>query len=327
MHYKSMLYIYVFEKLQSSLKILFLFVGFSLLFNINLATSQTITQGEGVYDIEGNFYTTFLVYNGQEWMAENLKSKNFSNGDSIPYLQQNLSWQNTNSAAFSYYNSDLNLSSTFGNLYNWFTTIDERNVCPADWHVPTDLEWTDFSDYLGGNGVAGGKMKVQDTLFWKAPNLGATNESFFSALPGGCRYDGGNFANIYSYANWWTGSQLDNQFSWFRSTYFDSDNLIKNYATKNTGYSIRCIKNNVSNLLQNTDKILLRISPNPFYDMVTIESSVLNGTIDIYNSAGILIHTFEPSSKSEQINLDFLDKGLYYVHLKYLNVTQKLIKH
>ncbi|NBX80643.1 MAG: hypothetical protein EBQ94_09770, partial [Flavobacteriales bacterium] len=229
-----MLYIYVFEKLQSSLKILFLFVGFSLLFNINLATSQTITQGEGVYDIEGNFYPTFLVANGQEWMAENLKSKNFSNGDSIPYLQQNLSWQNTNSAAFSYYNSDQNLSSTFGNLYNWFTTIDERNVCPADWHVPTDLEWTDFSDYLGGNGVAGGKMKVQDTLFWKAPNLGATNESFFSALPGGCRYDGGNFANIYSYANWWTGSQLDNQFSWFRSTYFDSDNLIKNYATKNT---------------------------------------------------------------------------------------------
>jgi uncharacterized protein (TIGR02145 family) len=275
--------------------------------------AQFPTSGTGVFDFEGNFYTTIILDNEQEWMAENLKSKVFSNGDSIQNLVQNNAWQVANTAAYSTYNENLINTTVYGTLYNWFVTIDERNVCPSGWHVPSDNEWTDYSDLLGGNGVAGGKMKIQDTLFWKAPNLGATNESLFSGLPAGYRYNGGNFANIEKYAYWWTSTQLDNQFGWYRSTNYLSDNLVKNYETKQAGYSIRCLKNQVISIELKDKDLSFSVSPNPFTENITIKTKEIGKTLLLQNIHGETIKTILLNSTSELIALEHLSKGIYFI--------------
>ena len=298
------------QKLKSNKQIFFFLFQF-FFFSTNF--SQIPIYGEGVFDIEGHNYTTIILENGQEWMAENLKTTRFSNGDSIPHKVENMSWQNSLSAAYSYYNEETELQSIYGNIYNWYVTIDERNVCPIAWHVPTDNEWTNFTDLFGGNGAAGGKMKVQDTLFWKSPNLGATNECLFSGLPAGCRYDGGNFANNEKYAYWWSSTQLDNQLSWFRSASYVSDNLIKNYATKETGYSIRCIKNQPLIIDENQTNLGFTISPNPFTENITIKTKEIGKTLLIQNINGETIETILLDSAVEVFALEYLSEGIYFI--------------
>lgn len=300
---------------------------FSILNFSTLVFAQFPTTGNGIYDYEGNNYQTIILENEQEWMAENLKSKLFSNGDSIQNLNFNNAWQTTNIGAFSVHNENITTSSIYGNLYNWYVTIDERNICPVGWHVPTDNEWTDYSDLLGGNGVAGGKMKLQDTLYWRSPNVGATNESFFSALPAGCRYDGGNYANLYSYAYWWSASQLDNQFSWYRSTFYNSDNLVKNYATKRTGYSIRCVKNQAVNYNKDIEDFSLTIFPNPFQETITINGEISNHLILIFDINGRLAKSHIAHSNTEKIDLQDFENGIYFIQVPALKINQKLIKH
>lgn len=275
--------------------------------------AQFPMSGTGVFDFEGNFYTTIILENEQEWMAENLKSRVFSNGDSVQNLTQNNAWQVANTAAYSAYNESGTISAIYGNLYNWFVTIDERNVCPSGWHVPNDNEWTDYSDLLGGNGVAGGKMKIQDTLFWKAPNLGATNESLFSGLPAGCRYNGGNFANIEKYAYWWTSTQLDNQFGWYRSTNYLSDNLVKNYETKQAGYSIRCLKNQVISIELKDKDLSFSVSPNPFTENITIKTKEIGKTLLLQNIHGETIQIIQLNSVCEVFAFELLTKGIYFI--------------
>jgi len=303
---------------------IFIFLGWVLI-GLNLSFSQISVQGNGVYDTESNYYSTIILNNGQEWMAENLRSKKFSNGDSIPLLNLSSNWQSTSTAAVGDFNNS-SISSQYGNIYNWFATIDERNVCPSGWHVPTDIEWTSFSDALGGNGVAGGKMKLEDTLFWKAPNLGATNESLFSAMPAGCRYDGGNYANIYSYAYWWSATQLDNQFSWYRSAFYNSDNLVKNFATKRTGYSIRCVKNQAVEINNINTNSKLLIYPNPFEETVVISGEIVNQQLLIFDINGRLVKSQQAISNSEIISLVDCEKGIYYLKVPPLGLNYKLIK-
>jgi len=305
------------------IKLQFTFLSFLL---HSFLFCQTPIAGNGIMDIDGNNYNSVIYPNGQEWMTENLKTGRFSNGDEITYSEQSLDWQTLNAAAYSYYNHDESSKNIFGNLYNWFTTIDERNVCPSGWHVPTDNEWTALTDVYGGNGVAGGKMKVEDTLLWQAPNLGATNESLFSALPAGCRYDGGNFSNIEKYSYWWTSTQLDNQFCWYRSAFYNSDNLVKNYTTKTTGFSIRCVKNQLASNDSKINNLELEIFPNPFTDIVTINSSNEIQNLTLTDSRGKIIKTFSLQSENHQLSLQSLESGVYFIVNPKTLSTYRLIK-
>ena len=141
------------------------------------ATSQTVT------DIDGNTYNTVQI-GTQVWMSENLKTSRYRNGGSIPYVVGNSDWQALTTGAWSNYNHDAANDPIYGKLYNWYTTLGDT-LCPAGWGVPTDDEWTTLTTYLGGESVAGGKMKSVGTAYWNDPNTGATNESGFSVLPGG----------------------------------------------------------------------------------------------------------------------------------------------
>jgi uncharacterized protein (TIGR02145 family) len=108
--------------------------------------------------------------------------------------------------------------------------------------VPSDAEWTVLSDYLGGEAVAGGKMKSTGTAYWFTPNTDATNESGFSGLPGGNRSGGGIFDNIVYGGYWWSSSEFNSNFAWFRYLNYDVGDVVRNNDAKAYGYSVRCLR-------------------------------------------------------------------------------------
>ena len=120
-------------------------------------------------------------------MTQNLHVSKFNNGDDIPNIIEGLNWQKTSIPSWVYYKNDIRYDSIFGKLYNWFSVSDLRKLCPTGWHVPSESDWNYLSEHLGGNSVAGGKMKEVGTTSWNSPNTDATNTSLFSALPGGGR--------------------------------------------------------------------------------------------------------------------------------------------
>jgi len=195
-----------------------------------------------VKDYDGNLYTTVKIGN-QVWIAENLKTTHYANGDAIPdgTGAGDISGETDPEYWFAY-NDDLNNVSTYGRLYTWYTVTDPRNVCPDGWHVPSFAEWTQLTDYLGGNSVAGGKMKETGTSHWNSPNTTATNESGFTALPAGSRNYWGVFGSIGNYGNWWTSTEANATDAWFRYLYYDNANESWNYNDKESGYSVRCLR-------------------------------------------------------------------------------------
>lgn len=203
-------------------------------------TFVTTTQ---VYDIDGNTYGT-VVIGTQTWMAENLKVTRFNDGTPIPYITDNAEWSATKSSSFCWYNNDIAYKSKTGAIYSGYVFYSSgKNVCPVNWHVPTDEEWTILTLYLGGEDVAGGKLKKTGTTLWRSPNDYATNESGFSALPGGERNPDASFDRFGASGYYWssTPGTTANSLSY---KYFDYRYpTIANWSIHvGLGYSIRCIK-------------------------------------------------------------------------------------
>jgi len=195
-----------------------------------------------ISDVDGNIYETIRI-GTQVWMAENLKTTKYSNGEDIAYVTGDAEWLALTTGAYCWYNNDEGAyKDTYGALYNWYTTVDVRNVCPSGWHVSTDAEWVTLMNFLGSSNVAGGKLKEFGTTHWNSPNTYATNESNFTALPGGYRYPGGIFDYV-GYKGFWWSSTAAGADAWFWFMQYDSSILYKNYIDNNYGFSVRCIKN------------------------------------------------------------------------------------
>jgi uncharacterized protein (TIGR02145 family) len=211
----------------------------------NTKTNPTSGYGQNISDVEGNSYKT--VYIGtQQWMAENLKVSRYNDGTSIPYVMHHVHWQN-GAEAWVYYNNDSTNNDKFGKLYNWYavssTTNGNKNVCPTGWHVPTDNEWRVLTDYMGGESVAGGKLKEVDTSIWNSPNTDATNSSLFSALPGGNRDYNGTFNAIGISGGWWSTSEYtESHIGWSLGLINNNGNASTSIANKLFGLSVRCLK-------------------------------------------------------------------------------------
>jgi uncharacterized protein (TIGR02145 family) len=211
----------------------------SLNLNINALLPNTIV------DIDGNLYNTINV-GSQTWMKENLKVGKYRNGDIIPNNLLAGQWTTTRSGALTEIS---NPSDNFGKLYNFFAIADSRGLCPLGWHVPSDTEWEILENQLGGSLEAGGKLKTTGTNtagtgYWASPNTGATNSIGFSALPAGCR--GGTAGDIIGapyYAYFWTSDEYGSNRAWHRWLYYSLPECNKFDAPKQSGFSIRCIKN------------------------------------------------------------------------------------
>jgi uncharacterized protein (TIGR02145 family) len=197
-------------------------------------------------DQEGNVYKT-IVIGTQEWMAENLNTSIYRNGDAIPTNLDNAAWQSTTSGAWAYYNNDASYACPYGKLYNWYTCVDARQLCPTGWHVPTDAEWIVLTNYLDGESVAGGKMKTTGTIeaatgLWYSPNVEATNSSGFSGAPGGLRILNGEYGNIGYFGYWWSSSELDSFNAWNHLLDFSFGTAFRNFYNRRKGFSVRCLR-------------------------------------------------------------------------------------
>jgi uncharacterized protein (TIGR02145 family) len=204
-------------------------------------------------DQQGNSYRT-IVIGTQEWMAENLKTSIYRNGDAIAQVNEPTQWALLTTGAWCIYNNNTDFECPYGKLYNWYTVADQRNVCPTGWHVPTDAEWSVLINYLdpsadGGNvypNVAGGKMKsVTLGVSGWYPNEGASNQSGFSALPGGDRQGVntfGQFLNIGGFGRWWSSSENSASDAWIRSLGGSFSTASRVFTGKSNGFSVRCIK-------------------------------------------------------------------------------------
>jgi len=122
------------------------------------------------------------------------------------------------------------------------TSNGNKNVCPTGWHVPTDAEWTVLTDYLGGESVAGGKMKEVGNENWNIPNIAATNTSLFSGLPGGNRNLDGSYNYIGTDGDWWSSTEGSTSNAWTRGLDDVKANASRNYSYKWGGLSVRCLK-------------------------------------------------------------------------------------
>lgn len=194
----------------------------------------------GVEDIDGNKYHSVKI-GAQEWMKENLKTTKYSDGSSIPNITDANDWVNLSIGAYSEYDNNPTNVATYGRLYNLYSVIDPRNVCPDGWHVPSLNEWDVLINYLGGESIAGGKMKSTGTTLWNSPNTGATNESGFTGFPGGTRFDLGDFRDIQSFGHWLSSD------SGFGSTWSirlrDSHTMVEKFNSySRNGRSVRCVK-------------------------------------------------------------------------------------
>ncbi|MFH2143108.1 MAG: fibrobacter succinogenes major paralogous domain-containing protein [Bacteroidota bacterium] len=168
---------------------------------------------------DGQSYKWVKIGN-QIWMAENLN-----------YDSDNGSWVYDNNPLY---------AEIYGRLYNWETAC---KVCPDGWHLPTDAEWTILTDYIGGEDVAGGKMKEKGTMYWNSPNTEADNSSGFTGLPGGGRgSNDGSFGSLGYDGYLWSTTEYGESHAWLRSLYYGKADVFAEYGDKTFGYSVRCLK-------------------------------------------------------------------------------------
>jgi len=231
-------------------KLLSLFLGL-LIFTILQAQTVTLPPYYGVQsstfkcgistvlDYEENVYHTVKI-GDQCWLKENLRSTKYNDGTSITIVTDGTTWASLTTPAYCWYNNDYaTYGSVYGALYNWYT-VDTEKLCPIGWHVPSDTEWIQLTDYLGGENVAGGKLKEAGTEHWPV-NIGGTNESGFTALPG-------RYRNLISFepcpvgcARWWCSTEFDIYGSAIGIMGSGAD-LDIGYLEKKLGQSIRCVK-------------------------------------------------------------------------------------
>jgi uncharacterized protein (TIGR02145 family) len=206
-------------------------------------SSQISLLSEVVTDIDGNSYS-YVAIGNQKWLSDNLRVSRYNNGDPILIVSNNTDWSNLITGARCwYFNDSITYESPYGNLYNWYAVTDNRGICPVGWHVPTDTEWTTLTTHLGGEAVAGAKLKSNGLEYWNAPNTSATNERDFSALPAGYIDNTGNFLGVRNDAFFWSSSYYNSDDAWSRSPYISSAQMYKYFRSKKSGFSIRCLKN------------------------------------------------------------------------------------
>ncbi len=198
-----------------------------------------------VTDFDGNVYTTVTI-GTQIWMAENLKVTHYRNGAPIDNITDNTEWGNLTTGAYCNLNNDEGTVDTYGRQYNWYAANNTNSICPTGWHIPSDAEWTTLINYLGGSDTAGGKMKESGTAHWSNPNLGATNSSGFTALPGGYRNNLGIFDETYNYGFWWSSSHFNDTDGSIIYLFHNYAGVWGGNASKKRGYFIRCIKDTVN---------------------------------------------------------------------------------
>lgn len=219
---------------------LYVLIVFALLLNA-CSEKSILSNGnednddlQDVVDIDGNVYKTVKIGN-QIWMAENLRVTCYQNGDTIPHIESNTSWNELTFGAYSSYNNEP--INEFGLLYNWYAVNSSLNISPQGWHVASDDEWKKLEMYFG--------MSISEVEYigFRGTDEGSQfKDGDFNALYGGFRGIDGNFRNAGSNGYWWTATEFCRLNAWYYGLTSESDMVNRNFDSKVYGFSVRCVK-------------------------------------------------------------------------------------
>ena len=214
--------------------LLFMLPVILLLLSCSKSDSKTPTQPSTAVET--------VTIGTQVWMLKNLDVSNYRNGDPIPQIAVPEVWINLTTGAWDNYQNHAPNDSKYGKLYNWYAVNDPRGLAPVGFHIPSDNEWNTLVTYLGGEAVAGVKLKTATEWQTCATCTVGTNSSGFTALPGGCRPSDGICTSIGGYANWWSSTEANATEAWTRPLSYDREDASRYNYVKHSGYYVRCIK-------------------------------------------------------------------------------------
>lgn len=183
-----------------------------------------------------------VTISNQVWMTKNLDVSTYRNGDSIPEVADPAEWAHLITGAWCNYNNDTTSGNVYGKLYNWYAINDPRGLAPFGWHVASQNEWMTLINYLGGDNIAGGKLKETGLAHWDSPNGGASDFYGFAGLPGGFRDSTGRFVTIGKNGSWWSATQTNAYRAMQRTLVYFMGFTFGYDADKHSGFSVRCIK-------------------------------------------------------------------------------------
>jgi uncharacterized protein (TIGR02145 family) len=278
-------------------------------------------SGQTVTDIDNNNYNTITI-GSQEWMKENLKTSRYSNGDIIP-TTGTIAGNDSTSKFQWFYEDDSLTNSVYGRLYTWYAVKDVRNVCPAGWHVPDELEWITLSDFLGGDSVAGLELKETGAIYWLTTDSNVMNSTGFSGLGGGLRGNPSGFIGKNNFGLFWSSTAWGSS-SFQRANLFklqaNYNSLEETVAVANCGLSVRCIKDITSNTQNGIHKLQINIYPNPATDFINIHrttSSIATVHIKLTDHFGRTAFENKYFNNSDQISIDVrqFSAGVYHLSL------------
>ena len=313
-------------------------VSFTTLPADPIVFNPELTYGT-VTDIEGNIYKTIQI-GTQIWMAENLKTTKYNDGTSIPYITDNSEWANMLTDAYCwYFNDETTFKPVYGGLYNWYA-VNTAKLCPSGWHVPSDTEWhtlvlalDPYAQNIFGteSSIAGGKLKEISLNHWKSPNMGATNVSGFTAIPGGLRDSDGVCEQIQldGYALYWSSTEIGPT-AYSRMIGYNQAHIYRKAGSKVCGLSVRCLQDQYLNVSSSSISLNsgsgsykeeVMIYPNPTDDEIKVTwekkySYRLN--ITIYNVLGKAIKEVQtdPDVNEVGIDLEGNSRGIYLFEMK-----------
>jgi uncharacterized protein (TIGR02145 family) len=238
-----------------------------------------------------------VTIGSQVWTSDNLNITAYSDGTPIPQVTDGSAWQSATTGAWCYFNNNSVTGSTYQKLYNWYAVAGIYNAAslanpslrkqfaPAGWHVPTATEWTTLSTYLGGDAIAGGKMKEAGLAHWYSPNTEATNETGFTGLPGGARLNG-TFEDFGYDGYWWSSTEYSSTRANLRQLRSIDSGLLLDNLFKSDGLSIRLIQDTVTPNTFNIDNYLGdpgNLSLDNYSGLDAIAQSVLGGSLGTFN--------------------------------------------
>lgn len=275
---------------------------------IALATFLLITfvsYTQTVTDIDGNIYNTVEI-GSQTWLKEDMRVLHYPDGSEITEV-----WA---------YNNNDSLASIYGRLYTWNGAMNNsteekaQGICPDGWHIPSDAEWTELGNCLGGDDIAGGKLKEEGNDHWNSPNTGATNESGFTALPAG-EYDDTHYQFLGEYNVIWSSTQANSIYAKYRYIPYNDAALHTYTYYKDFRYSVRCVKNETVGIDNKKRKGML-IYPNPVDLVLNIEQTKAdNKIITIYSQQGTKVKEFKIENNKHIENMQSLMAGIYLLKI------------
>ena len=227
------------KKTNKKLFFTVLLLGFVLIFSNSCKKDDSSNASTAITDYDGNVYHSITI-GTQIWMVENLKTTHYNDGTAIPNVTDN-TWGSLTTPALCWYSNNAINKDPYGALYNWYAASNSK-LCPTGWHVPTANEWATLITSLGGESVAGGKLKEAGTAHWKTTITGVDNSSGFTALPGGCHNTDNIFYAIETYGWWWSSMESSSTEAWHIYLQNTTTAVTSTSGSKSLGFSVRCIK-------------------------------------------------------------------------------------